>query len=43
MIEKRVPSNKEFLVMMTETIIQVQLVGFLSQKSKESSGDGDDA
>ena len=35
MIERRVPSNKEFLVTTTETTFQVQQVGFLSSKGKD--------
>jgi hypothetical protein len=41
MIEKRVPANKEFLVLTTETTVQVQLVGFLSQKSKDNDEDSE--
>ena len=41
MIEKRVPSNKEYLVLTTETAVQGQLVGMASSSSSNDRDDKD--
>ena len=41
MIEKRVPTNKEFLVNVTETAVQGQIVGQTS--TRNSTDDNDDS
>lgn len=42
MIEKRVSTNKEYLVQITEAAIQGQIVSAISSKTNNNEGDDDD-
>jgi len=42
MIEKRVSSNKEYLVQTTEAAIQGQVVSAFKSQNKNNEGDDDD-